>query len=94
MPSWLSVRSPLSLSTKFDVTWPPGASSTDLQELPIAFHVGRGMTNREVGAALFPSHKTIEFRLGRVYRKLDMHSRADLISRFAREATEQRAPAT
>jgi DNA-binding CsgD family transcriptional regulator len=62
------------------------------QELQIVLHVARGMTNREVGAALFLSHKTIEFHLGRVYRKLDMHSRAELISRFAREATEQEAP--
>ena len=59
------------------------------QELQIALHVARGMTNREVGAALFLSHKTIEFHLGRIYRKLDLHSRAELISRFAREATEQ-----
>lgn len=57
------------------------------QELQIALHVARGMTNREVGAALFLSHKTIEFHLGRVYRKLGMHSRAELISRFAREAS-------
>jgi DNA-binding CsgD family transcriptional regulator len=63
------------------------------QELQIALHVARGMTNREVGAALFLSHKTIEFHLGRVYRKLDMHSRAELISRFAREAAEESAPA-
>ena len=40
------------------------------QELQIALHVARGMTNREVGAALFLSHKTIEFHLGRIYRKL------------------------
>ena len=58
------------------------------QELQIALHVARGMTNREVGAALFLSHKTIEFHLGRIYRKLDI-SRAELISRFAREAAEQ-----
>ncbi|HET7856158.1 MAG TPA: AAA family ATPase [Gaiellaceae bacterium] len=63
------------------------------QELQIAFHVARGMTNREVGAALFLSHKTIEFHLGRVYRKLDMHSRSELISRFAREAAPERTPA-
>ena len=56
------------------------------QELQIALHVARGMTNREVGAALFLSHKTIEFHLGRIYRKLKMHSRAELIMRFAREA--------
>jgi len=58
------------------------------QELQIALHVARGMTNREVGAALFLSHKTIEFHLGRIYRKFKMHSRAELISRFARQAEE------
>ncbi|MGH3040704.1 MAG: helix-turn-helix transcriptional regulator, partial [Gaiellaceae bacterium] len=56
------------------------------QELQIALHVARGMTNREVGAALFLSHKTIEFHLGRIYRKLNMQSRAELIRRFANEA--------
>ncbi len=58
------------------------------QELQIALHVARGMTNREVGTALFLSHKTIEFHLGRIYRKLKMHSRAELIRRFARQAEE------
>jgi DNA-binding CsgD family transcriptional regulator len=58
------------------------------QELQISLHVARGMTNREVGAALFLSHKTIEFHLGRIYRKLKMHSRAELIRRFARQAEE------
>jgi DNA-binding CsgD family transcriptional regulator len=56
------------------------------QELQIALHVARGMTNREVGAALFLSHKTIEFHLGRIYRKLNMRSRAELIRRFATQA--------
>ena len=61
------------------------------QELQISLHVARGMTNREVGAALFLSHKTIEFHLSRIYRKLKMHSRAELIRRFAREAEEAEA---
>ena len=56
------------------------------QELQIALHVARGMTNRQVGAALFLSHKTIEFHLGRIYRKLNMRARAELIRRFATEA--------
>jgi DNA-binding CsgD family transcriptional regulator/tetratricopeptide (TPR) repeat protein len=56
------------------------------QELQIALHVARGLTNREVGAALFLSHKTVEFHLGRIYRKLDLHSRAELISRYAHVA--------
>ena len=61
------------------------------QELQISLHVARGMTNREVGTALFLSHKTIEFHLGRIYRKLKMHSRAELISRFARQAEEAKS---
>jgi DNA-binding CsgD family transcriptional regulator len=53
------------------------------QELQIAAHVAEGRTNREVGAALFLSHKTVESHLARVYRKLGIHSRAELIRLFA-----------
>ncbi|HKH16974.1 MAG TPA: AAA family ATPase [Solirubrobacteraceae bacterium] len=55
------------------------------QELQIALHVAEGKSNKEVGAALFLSHKTIEFHLSRVYRKLDIHSRAELIRLYASE---------
>ena len=53
------------------------------QELQIALLVAEGRTNKEVGAALFLSHKTIEFHLGRVYRKLNVGSRVELARRFA-----------
>jgi DNA-binding CsgD family transcriptional regulator len=55
------------------------------QELQIALQVAEGKTNKEVGAALFLSHKTIEFHLSRIYRKLDIHSRAELIRLYASE---------
>jgi DNA-binding CsgD family transcriptional regulator len=55
------------------------------QELQIALQVAEGKTNKEVGAALFLSHKTVEFHLSRIYRKLDLNSRAELIRRFAAE---------
>jgi DNA-binding CsgD family transcriptional regulator len=55
------------------------------QELQIALQVSEGKSNKEVGAALFLSHKTIEFHLSRIYRKLDIHSRAELIRLFASE---------
>jgi len=58
------------------------------QELQIVLHVARGLTNREVGTALFLSHKTIEFHLGRVYRKLGLRSRGQLIQRFGAAARE------
>jgi DNA-binding CsgD family transcriptional regulator len=55
------------------------------QELQIALQVAEGKTNKDVGAALFLSHKTVEFHLSRIYRKLDINSRAELIRRFASE---------
>lgn len=57
------------------------------QELQIALLAAEGKTNREAGSALFLSPKTIDFHLGRVYRKLDIHSRAELIRLFARDET-------
>ena len=56
------------------------------QELQVAMLVGEGATNREVGAALFLSPKTIEAHLGRIYRKLNVRSRTELAARLAREA--------
>jgi DNA-binding CsgD family transcriptional regulator len=37
-----------------------------------------GMTNRDIGAAVFISPKTVEANLSRIYRKLDIHTRAEL----------------
>ena len=62
---------------------PHEAEELTPQELQIAIHVAEGKSNKDVGAALFISHKTVEFHLGRIYRKLDIQSRAELIRRFA-----------
>jgi DNA-binding CsgD family transcriptional regulator len=43
------------------------------------------LSNKEIGARLFLSPKTVEFHLGRAYRKLDVRSRAQLIKLFAAE---------
>lgn len=53
------------------------------QELQVALEVARGRTNREVAQALFLSPKTVEFHLTRIYRKLGLHARAELVERFA-----------
>jgi len=55
------------------------------QELQVALAVGKGATNREAGAALFLSPKTVEAHLGRIYRKLDIRSRTELAALLARE---------
>jgi DNA-binding CsgD family transcriptional regulator len=47
-------------------------------ERRVAELAASGMTNRDVAAALFISPKTVEHNLSRVYRKLGIHSRAEL----------------
>jgi DNA-binding CsgD family transcriptional regulator len=47
-------------------------------ELRVAELAASGMTNRDVAAKLFISPKTVEHNLARAYRKLGIHSRAEL----------------
>jgi DNA-binding CsgD family transcriptional regulator len=55
------------------------------QELQVAMLVAGGATNREAGAALFLTPKTIEFHLAKIYRKLDLRSRTELAAWAARQ---------
>ena len=45
-----------------------------------------GMSTKEIAAALFLSPKTVEFHLGRIFRKLGVKSRAELVSVLAARA--------
>jgi DNA-binding CsgD family transcriptional regulator len=58
----------------------PESEREDLtaQEARIARAVASGATNKEVGAELFLSPKTIEFHLSSIYRKLGIRSRTEL----------------
>ncbi len=47
-------------------------------ERRVAELAAAGVTNREMATALFISPKTVEANLGRIYRKLNIHSRAEL----------------
>jgi DNA-binding NarL/FixJ family response regulator len=47
-------------------------------EQRIAELAASGVTNRDMAAALFISPKTVEANLTRIYRKLNIHSRAEL----------------
>lgn len=47
-------------------------------EKRVAVLAASGMTNRDVAAMLFISPKTVEANLARIYRKLGIHSRAEL----------------
>jgi DNA-binding CsgD family transcriptional regulator len=53
------------------------------QERRVAAAVRRGESNRQIAAELFLSPKTVEFHLRQIYRKLDIHSRAQLVATLA-----------
>jgi DNA-binding CsgD family transcriptional regulator len=54
------------------------------REMQIALSVADGASNNEVAAALYVTPKTVEYHLTRVYRKLGLRSRAELVREFAR----------
>lgn len=51
-------------------------------ERQVAELAATGITLREIAATLFISRKTAETHLGHIYRKLGIHSRAELVRRF------------
>ena len=54
------------------------------QETRVALLAAQGMSNREIGAALFLSPKTVERHLSNVFRKRGFRSRTELAASFAR----------
>ena len=57
---------------------PTDVVSLSPSEQRVAELAASGMTNRDVAAELFISPKTVESNLARIYRKLGIHSRAEL----------------
>ena len=80
-PLW-SAKARASLA-RFEVSAGPAKLLTS-GERRVAELAASGMTNREVAAALFISPKTVEVHLTRAYRKLDVHTRAELVRRIDR----------
>ncbi len=54
------------------------------QETRVALLAARGLSNREIGASLFLSPKTVERHLSSVFRKRGFRSRTELAASFAR----------
>jgi DNA-binding NarL/FixJ family response regulator len=52
------------------------------QETRVALHAAKGMSNKEIAAALFLSPKTVEHHLSSVYQKRGFRSRAELAGSF------------
>jgi DNA-binding NarL/FixJ family response regulator len=60
-----------------------GSGTLTASELRVARLATSGLTNREIAKAAFMSEKTVEAHLARAYRKLGIHSRAELGARMA-----------
>ena len=65
---------------------PAAVDRLTAQELRVALMIADGATTREAAAQLFLSPKTIEAHLGRAYRKLGVHNRAQLTATLTRQA--------
>jgi DNA-binding CsgD family transcriptional regulator len=57
------------------------ASELTPAELRVARLTASGMSNKDIASALFVSPKTVEHNLSRIYRKLDVRTRAELAGR-------------
>lgn len=55
-----------------------GPDELTAMELRVAGLAAAGVTNREIARAAFISEKTVEAHIARIYRKLGIHSRAEL----------------
>ena len=75
---------------------PPAPTDLTATEERVAALVAAGRTNREVADALFMAPKSVEANLSRIYRKLEVHSRAELATRMAeiRASAEVSRPPT
>ena len=71
--------------TELDMVGPRRRAPGELTptELRVAELAAAGITNREIARAVFMSEKTVEAHISRVYRKLGIHSRAELGARMA-----------
>jgi DNA-binding NarL/FixJ family response regulator len=61
---------------------PSAPNELTASEQRVAELAASGLKNREVAAQLYLSPKTVEATLARVYRKLEIHSRAELGARL------------
>ena len=61
----------------------PQLSELSEEELKVVELVRAGLKNKEIAGRVFVSLRTVELRLTAVYRKLDVGSRTELVSRLA-----------
>ena len=63
-----------------------GRDALTASELRVARLAAQGMSNREIAQALFITHKTASVHLSRIYRKLGIGRRDQLVTELARQS--------
>ena len=83
---WVTVAERELAATGATARRQPAARNEPLtsQETRVAILAAQGMSNKEIGAALFLSPKTVERHLGNVFRKRGFRSRTQLAATYAR----------
>jgi predicted ATPase/DNA-binding CsgD family transcriptional regulator len=61
-----------------------GWESLTPTELEVARHAAAGLTNPQIGKRMFVSKATVKTHLAHIFRKLDVHSRAELTAQAVR----------
>jgi DNA-binding CsgD family transcriptional regulator len=62
-----------------------GTTALSKREREIAVLVATGKSNADIAAVLFLSQKTVEGHMGRIFKKLDVSSRAQVAATIARD---------
>jgi DNA-binding NarL/FixJ family response regulator len=69
-----------------------GTNALSKREREIAVLVATGKSNADIAAVLFLSQKTVEGHMGRIFKKLDVSSRAQVAATIAREEVATAGP--
>jgi DNA-binding NarL/FixJ family response regulator len=56
---------------------PRAVGNLTRREIEVLRLLGEGLTNTEIGARLYISHRTVEHHVARIYRKLDLRTRGE-----------------
>ena len=63
-------------------------------EVKVAYLVGEGLSNPDIGKRLFLSRYTVQVHVSKILAKLQVRSRVEVVGEVARHPAESQPPAT